>query len=245
MATVKSGRGESFWFENGVSHITIDLLKVLKAKYNYKKLSNLTGIPVSTLTRYLTGKTIPKGAKSKRFLSNLIANLNISSFISQFIEDNNAIDISKIMFNPNMIKIIGAHIINEFAGMKITSFMALDLLSIPLTAYLSTITSRHFSLVTREPLPTDGQESFVIACNDSKSAWTTCYWIFFKPVRKKESLLMVSTKIPECDFFNKLTEALEKKKVEIAGLFSLIGSEEDYSKLNLKPGCRKYYIISW
>ncbi len=236
---------ELFQVNNDVGHITVDLLKVLKAKYNYKKLSNLTGIPVSTLTRYLTGKTIPKGAKSKRLLKNLIANLNVSSLISEFIKGDDAVDISKIMFNPNMIKIIGAHIINEFAGMKITSFMALDLLSIPLTAYLSTVTSRHFSLVTKEPLPTDGQESFIVTCNDSKSIWPSCYWVFFKQVRKKESILMISTKTPEYDFFNKIAESLEKRNAEIVGIFSLIGNEEDYSKLNLKPGCKRFYILSW
>lgn len=245
MVTVKSSGKELFQVNNDVSHITVDLLKVLKAKYNYKKLSNLTGIPVSTLTRYLTGKTIPKGTKSKRLLKNLIANLNVSSLISQFIKGNDAVDISKIMFNPNMIKIIGAHIINEFAGMKITSFMALDLLSIPLTAYLSTVTSRHFSLVTKEPLPIDGQESFIVTCNDSKSIWPTCYWVFFKQVRKRESILMISTKTPEYDFFNKLAESLEKRNAEIVGIFSLIGNEEEYLKLDLKPGCKRYYILSW
>jgi len=244
MVTVRSVGKELFQFNNGVSYIVVDLLKVLKDKYNYRKLSSLTGIPVSTLTRYLTGKTIPKGNKARRLLKNLVMNLNVSSLISQLIRDGSSVDISKIMLNPNMIKIIGAHVINEYVGMKITSFMALDLLSIPLTAYLSTITSRHFYLVAREPLPVDNQESFTIILNDSRSIWPTCYWVYFNQVKKKESILMVSAKIPEYDFFNKLIEILEKKNVETAGLFSLLGNEEEFSKLILKPGCKKYSILS-
>jgi transcriptional regulator with XRE-family HTH domain len=244
MVTARSTGRELFQINNGVSHIVVDLLKVLKDRYNYKKLSNLTGIPISTLTRYLTGKTIPKGSKARRLLKNLVLNLNLSSLISQLIRDGDSIDLFKVMFNPNMIKIIGAHVINEYVGMKITSFMALDLLSIPLTAYLSTVTSRHFYIVAREPLPVDNQELFTIFLNDSRSIWPTCYWVYFNQARKKESILMVSAKTPEYEFFNKLIEVLEKKNVEIAGLFSLIGSEEEFSKLSLKPGCKRYCILS-
>lgn len=244
MTIVKNLSKELFRIDNGVSYIAVDLLKVLKDKYNYRKLSNLTGIPISTLTRYLTGKTIPKGSKARRLIKNLILNLNVSSLISQFIKDGDVIDFSKIMFNPNMIKIIGAHIVNEFSGMKITSFMALDLLSIPLTSYLSTITSRHFYIVTREPIPADNNEFFTIVLNHSGSMWPTCYWIYFNQTKKKESTLMISASIPENEFLGKLIEILEKKNVEIAGLFSLIGSEEEFSRLSLKSGCKKYFLLS-
>ncbi|MEM1584147.1 MAG: hypothetical protein QXP57_05005 [Nitrososphaerota archaeon] len=244
MSTSRNFSRELFSIDNGVSHIAVDLLKVLKDRYNYRKLSNLTGIPVSTLTRYLTGKTIPKGSKARRLLKNLILNLNTSSLISQFTKDGGIIDVSKIMFNPSMIKIIGAHIVNEFAGMKITSFMALDLLSIPLTSYLSTITSRHFYIITREPIPADSHEFFTIILNDSESIWSICYWVYFNQIKKRESILMISTNIPESVFFGKLIEILEKKNVEIVGLFSLIGSEEEFSRLPLKSGCKKYYILS-
>lgn len=244
MTTVRDPVKELFSSDNNVSYIAVDLLRVLKDKYNYRKLSNLTGIPVSTLTRYLTGKTIPKGNKARRLLKNLILNLNTPSLISQFIKDGGVIDICKIMLNPNMIKIIGADIVNEFTGMKITSFMALDLLSIPLTSYLSTITSRHFYIVTREPIPADNHEFFTIISNDSGLMWPTCYWVYFNQIKKRESILMISASIPENRFLNKLIEILEKKNVEIVGLFSLIGSEEEFSRLPLKFGCKKYYIPS-
>ncbi|MDW7985724.1 MAG: hypothetical protein RMI88_00710 [Nitrososphaerota archaeon] len=227
---------------DGISSIAVDLLKVLKTKYNYRKLSSLTGIPVSTLTRYLTGRTTPKGMKARRLLRNLLLNINTSSLISQFIKDDGVVDLPKIMFNPNMIKILGAHVINEFAGMKITSLMSLDLLSIPLTSYLSTTTSRPFYMVCREPLPLNDGDFFTIFLNNSKNLWPSSYWVYFNKA-KKEEILMISSKVPDEDFFNKLVLKLEERSVEVTGIFSVVGNEEELSKLSLKPGCKKYFVL--
>ncbi|MEN2974837.1 MAG: helix-turn-helix domain-containing protein [Candidatus Caldarchaeales archaeon] len=243
MVNPKSSEKNIFQFNDVISNISVDLLKVLKANYNYRKLSSLTGIPVSTLTRYLTGRTTPKGSKARKLLRDLILNVNLSSLISQFIRDDGTIDLPRIMFNPNMIKIMGAHAINEFAGMKITSFMSLDLLSMPLTSYLSTTTSRHFYIVSREPLSVDDGGFFILSQNKSRYVWPDSYWIFFNKVKKKEEVLMISSIIPEEEFFNKLVRVLEEKGVEIAGLFSVLGSEERLLKLDLKPGCKKSFLL--
>ncbi|MEM2267159.1 MAG: hypothetical protein QXT51_01920 [Nitrososphaerota archaeon] len=229
---------------NSLSLIAVDLLKVLKSSYNYRKLSNITGIPVSTLTRYLTGKTMPRGVKARKLIKNLIMNLNISSLLSHFTDGDGSLDLYEVMFNPNMIKIIAAHVLNEFAGMRITSLLALDNLSIPLTTYLSAITMRPFSIVSREPLPIKNSDMYTLILEDSKGVWPLCYWLYFKNVKKRESILIISSKTPEARLFNKLAQIIEKKNSEIVGFFSVVGSLEEFSRLNLKSNCRKYYIIS-
>ena len=91
--------------------IAVDLLKILKTKYNYRKLSTITGFPVSTLTRYLTGKTIPKRSRTEKLLKNLLANINISSLIAQNIGGGKDYsDLSRVMLDPNIIKVLGAHV---------------------------------------------------------------------------------------------------------------------------------------
>lgn len=231
------------WSNNGISAVAVDLLKVLKQRYNYRKLSDLTGIPVSTLTRYITGKTAPKGAKAQRLLKDLIVNLNITSILSEFREGDGGLIISRVMLNPNMVKILGAHIINEFAGTRITSFMSLDILSIPLTSYLSIVTSRQFYIVSREPLPVKDGEQFTIFLNHSGNAWPTSFWVYFSRPKRREEVLMISSRAPEEEFFNTLVRRMEQENAEIIGLFSVIGSDEKLSKLKLKPGSRKLYLI--
>ncbi len=96
----------------------------MKSKYNYRKLSTITGFPVSSLTRYLTGKTIPKRSRAEKLLKNLLADINISSLIAQNIEGGeDYLDLSRVMLNLNIIKVLGAHVLNEFMGMKVTSFL--------------------------------------------------------------------------------------------------------------------------
>ncbi|MCS7136731.1 MAG: helix-turn-helix domain-containing protein, partial [Nitrososphaerota archaeon] len=48
---------------HGMETVALDLLKLLKQKYDYKTLSKMTGLPVSTLNRYIKNKTIPQTQK--------------------------------------------------------------------------------------------------------------------------------------------------------------------------------------
>lgn len=241
------GRGrEKALLDSGdwLGSVAVDLLRILKTRYNYRKLSIMTGVPVSTLTRYLTGKTVPKGMKVKRLLKNLMANINISSLIAQSIRGSgDDMDLTPIMFDPNMVKVLGAYVINEFAGTRVTSFLALDTLSVPLTTYLAVSTSRPFHIVSSEPLSTNG-ESMPIIFNDPEDAWIKSYWLLLRFNRKRENVLAISSKTPDPRFFNLLAKTLEDKGSEITGLFSVVMSKENLNRLAVKPGCKRSYILS-
>lgn len=238
------GRGKTLLdSEDGLSSVAVDLLRILKTRYNYRKLSVMTGVPVSTLTRYLTGKTVPKGAKVRKLLRNLMANINISSLVAQSMRGNGEeVDLTPVMLDPNMVKVLGAHVINEFAGAKVTSFLALDTLSVPLTTYLAVSTSRPFHIVSSEPLAANG-EAIPIIFNEPRSVWVKSYWLLLRLGRRKESILVISSKTPEPRFFNLLSDTLEKRGSEITGFFSVLANEEYMKKLNIRPGCKRSYIL--
>ena len=223
--------------------IAVDLLKILKTKYNYRKLSTITGFPVSTLTRYLTGKTIPKRSRTEKLLKNLLANINISSLIAQNIGGGKDYsDLSRVMLDPNIIKVLGAHVLNEFMGMKVTSFLSLDLLSIPLASYLSTMTSRPLHIIANEPIAFNG-ESVPIIFTDLGGMHAKSYWLVLRRNRRKESILAVASHSPTPSFFNSLMDILTRLRHELAGIF-MVSAREDYlKKMNLPPTLKRSYIL--
>ena len=221
----------------------MDLLKILKSKYNYRKLSTITGFPVSTLTRYLTGKTIPKRSRTEKLLKNLLANINISSLIAQNIgSSKDYSDLSRVMLDPNIIKILGAHILNEFMGMKVTSFLSLDLLSIPLASYLSTMTSRPLHIIANEPIAFNG-EAVPIVYTDHGGMHAKSYWLVLRRNRKRESILAIASHSPTPSFFNSLMDILTRLRHELIGLFMVSAREEYLKKMNIPPTLKRSYIL--
>jgi len=239
----KRANGLSLNFEEGGRLIAVDLLRVLKSKYNYRKLSALTGFPVSTLTRYLTGKTIPKRSRAERLLKNLLANINISSLIAQNIGGGKDYsDLSRIMLDPNIIKVLGAHVLSEFIGMKVTSFLSLDVLSIPLASYLSTATSRPLHIIANEPIAFNG-DSIPIIFTDHGGMHAKSYWLVLRRNRKRESILAIASHSPDPPFFNSLIDMLTRLKHELVGIFMVSAREAHLKRMNLPPTLKRSYIL--
>ena len=228
-------------FEAGL--IAVDLLRILKSRYNYRKLSTITGLPVSTLTRYFTGKTIPRGSKTKKLLESLLSSVNIPSLIAQKIRVEDGVsDLSQVMLDPNMVKILGAHVINEFAGMRITSILSIDILSIPLAAYLAMKTSRGLKIISHEPLSLNGDSTPIIFVDDEWE-FARSYWLVSNEGRRRESILIVASQTPSPAFFNSLINLLAKRKYELGGFFSVLAREDHLRRMELSPGIKKSYIL--
>jgi len=222
--------------------VIVDVLKVLKLKYDYKALSKITGFPISTLTRYITGKTAPRGSKAERLLRNTLNNINLPAFIAEYSGfDGGRIDLAKIMLNPNLVKIIGAYVLEEFAGMKITSIMPLDILSLPLASYLSITTSRPLHLVSPLPISSPDHLMPLIFSDDGGDA--RAYWLLLRKNCNRESILFLSSRTPEPCFFNKLVERLMDEKMEIGGLFMVAAREELLGELRVPPGVKRSYLL--
>ena len=223
--------------------VVTDLLRVLKSKYDYRALSAITGIPVSTLTRYITGKTSPKGAKAEKLLRNLLSNVNLTALIMNDVSyDGDGLNLAEIMLNPSIVKIIGAHVINEFIGMKITSFLALDLLSIPLVTYLASVTSRPMYVISPEPVSVNG-DSTPVLFTEGECGFARAYWLLMRKRSKKESVLAISSQTPNPNFFNSLLETLRKLEIELGGFFSVVAKEDELKKLKIPPGVKRSYIL--
>jgi hypothetical protein len=80
------------------SLMLVELLKSLKSLMDYRMLSQHTGIPVSTLTRYVTNKTLPRGRKTLELINKLLNMEDIKTLISERVVVNGEdVDISRVV----------------------------------------------------------------------------------------------------------------------------------------------------
>jgi len=62
----------------------LNVLRYLNRKYNYRKLASLIGVSLSTLSRYCTGKTIPRGVKAKTLFERASSLIDYEEIVEEF-----------------------------------------------------------------------------------------------------------------------------------------------------------------
>jgi len=113
--------------DTSASLTLVDLLKTLKTMMDYKALSEKTGIPVSTLTRYVTNKTLPRGKNALAIVEKLLEMVDLESLVRQrILSDGEEYDVSSVVSETQLVKLIVPYMVKEFSGQKIDSLLAVD-----------------------------------------------------------------------------------------------------------------------
>ncbi len=110
-----------------LSYLAVQILKTLKTSMDYKILSKQTGIPVSTLTRYVTNKTIPHGKRAQALIDNLISKLDIQAIINQrVVVTEDEVDVSQIVSESSLVELLVAYMLKEFSGYRVDAVLGVD-----------------------------------------------------------------------------------------------------------------------
>lgn len=231
MAEVREDRAT--YVERGAGIVAVELLKLIKSSYDYKSLSQVTGLPTSTLSRYVKGRTFPRGQKAKQLLEKLVNVAKPEKIVSDNISSTNSeFDASSLVFDPRFLKVMNAYATNAFAGKKITCVMALDNMSLPLATSIGLSLDRKIVYVSDRPL-----------WNDADSIYVTYYirdlgerrgvWIPKQLLSKRESVLLVCGILMNSLLPNALISNMKKSNMVFAGIFALAASKQPWDEITL------------
>lgn len=109
------------------SYLAVNLLKTLKNTMDYKTLSYYTGLPVSTLTRYVTNKTLPRGKRTLELIDKLLKIVNVYHLVQQRLHtDSEELEISNVVSETYLVELMAAQMLREFAGSRVDCLLAYD-----------------------------------------------------------------------------------------------------------------------
>ncbi|MCS7110330.1 MAG: hypothetical protein NZ956_02530 [Candidatus Caldarchaeum sp.] len=109
------------------SYLAVQLLKTLKQTMDYNALSRHTGLPVSTLTRYVTNKTLPRGKRTLELIDKLLKVVNLNLLVQQRLTtEGEEIDVSAVVSESHLVELMVAQMLREFAGNRIDCLLAVD-----------------------------------------------------------------------------------------------------------------------
>ncbi len=132
-----------------------EMLRLLKPNFSYRVLSELTGIPESVLCRYVRGSIIPSFEQALKILASLSLSVDINSLLHELVEreKSSIIDLSRVLKDPYIIRLLTILLMIELAGNKIDKIVATSFSVLPLATMLGLELNCPIVLVKRRPYP--------------------------------------------------------------------------------------------
>ncbi len=135
--------------------LAIEFLRLLKRRVSYKYLSEITGISQSVLCRYVRGSIVPSFSQSINILASLASAIDIDSIIKRFLEKEQSIviDLSRLLKDPYLVKIIAFTLLAELAGKRIDKIVVGSPTVLPIATIISMELGSDIVLAKRRKYP--------------------------------------------------------------------------------------------
>ncbi|MEM2004045.1 MAG: hypothetical protein QXI27_03660 [Nitrososphaerota archaeon] len=227
----------------GLSQAAVDILRFLKNHYDYRRLSSITSISASTLSRYVTGKTLPRAKNARKILEKSLEIVDPKRIVEEYF--GNDLDIEggvHISHDVQTLKILASYALNTFMGTRVNSSFALDIPSIPLAACFSSLIGGMLFFALDKPIWHDG-EYLEVSYRAVGASRTERLWFPSDTVKRNLSIVIFTSFILNLSPVREVLKVLERHKTHVAGLFTLVALKETWERLSVTPGCKRVAII--
>jgi len=140
---------------------TVELLRMAKKQYTYKKLQEETNLPVTVLSRYVKGHVLPNSERAQEIWQALSKIINLEEEIRRRLRWNNDgfFDNTLVVGDTNLLDQAANYAIAKFAGKRITKVLTAAVDGIPLATMVAK--SLGVNVVIAKPTKEVGVSTFV------------------------------------------------------------------------------------
>ncbi len=133
--------------------IAVKLLRVLRKHYTYRELEEYFNIPAPSIWKYITGKVLPTPEKAREILDTIVAKKMVSQLIKRLIKtvDGGIIDLSDIIYDVGILKLIGLEAYYYFAEQKPSIIVSIEVDGIPVALSVAEYFNAKIVIVKKRP----------------------------------------------------------------------------------------------
>ncbi|MEM2687772.1 MAG: phosphoribosyltransferase family protein, partial [Thermoproteota archaeon] len=196
----------------------IHLLKVVKGRYTYNELSQLTGLPITVLARYVNGNVLPSDERADELYRILTEKIPLEEIILNklVLDESGYFDSSRVIWDVNLLRLISHKAVIPFMGRKIDKVMTAAVDGIPLASFVAeeldadlVIAKRYKEVGVKDFL----EATYVIG----SSAVVSSLYIPKSALKKDDNVLIVDDAIRTGETDVALIRLVEKAKANIVG----------------------------
>ncbi len=206
-----------------------EVLRLLKPHLSYKDLNKLTGVPESILCRYVRGNIIPSYEQAVNILSKISLSVDINSLLRNLVlsEKSTIIDLSRVMKDPYIIRLLTILLSIELAGRNINKIIATSESVLPLATMLGLELNSSIVLVKRRMYP--GIQYYSAIVIRGPRASETIY-IDKDLINRRDQLLVLADVIYTGKTMEAVLNLLSRARAAIVDIIVILAIGEQWKK---------------
>ena len=168
---------------------TVELLRIAKKKYTYKKLQEETNLPVTVLSRYVKGHVLPNSERAREIWNVLLRIINLEEEIKRRLKwnDSGFFDNTSIISDVELLNQAANYAIARFAGKRITKVLTAAVDGIPLATMIAKTLG--VNLIIAKPVKEVGVSAFLEeTCILSESGYTMTFFVPRNAIRRQKKI---------------------------------------------------------
>jgi len=217
----------------------VEFLRLMKELYSYQQLSEITGIPITVLNRYVKGHILPSPERAEELIERLERSYNITEHVlkkTKFTGEG-FLDNTQLLSDTLLLRIAANHIVRLSAGRRVSKVLTVAVDGIPLAVHVANILDVPVIYAKKEKeVGVDSflEESFTVR----RAGLRISLYLPKSLLDKRDSVLIVDDVVRSGEQLRALVNLVRKANAEIAGVFVMISFGDRWMKdLEVPPSC--------
>lgn len=223
----------------------VEVLGLLKKKYDYKTLSEMLDLPPSVLSRYVKGRVLPNRSRSERIISLFSEKMLADMIRSKIIKTEEGFyDLYEVVKDIRLQKLIGKVAFNEFSYVPVNKLLTVAADGIPVAVEIANEFNVELIIAKQR------RDLSVRDCLEEKIIRTPpiieYLYIPRRAIKRGENVLIVDDLIRSGKTAVTLAKLTERAGGNIVGVFSIAMIEGMAEKLREELGmtCQVKSIVT-
>ncbi len=205
---------------------SVELLRAARVFLPLTEISKATRIPLSMLSRYANGASLPSDSTARKLLDYLLSKETLSSIVAKAVRVYNGYyNISSLLLDPKSLRLIGEYVVRRFNGM-FDRILTPEAGGISLATAIGLVSGAPIVVARRQRPPTEDQVLEVMTTSGPAS-----YQVFYATRRelpKGSKVLIVDDFSIHGHTLRALAQLVRKAGAHIAGAMVVVGVGDDW-----------------
>ncbi|MFQ6085553.1 MAG: phosphoribosyltransferase family protein [Candidatus Bathyarchaeia archaeon] len=206
-------------------------LSLAKQSHTYYKLSSITGLPVTMLTRYVKGNVLPSLKRASALDRSLSKIMNLKDEIRKRIrvDKNGYLDNTSLISNITLLNLVAQYAVKRFVGKRITKVLTAAVDGVPLATMVGGEVNVDV-LVAKRNREVGVDEFIEETYVPSNSAVMMSLYLPKNLIVPGDDILIVDDVIRSGETQRALINLVRKRRAYVTGIFSLIAVGERWKE---------------
>jgi adenine/guanine phosphoribosyltransferase-like PRPP-binding protein len=203
--------------------MAVELLRMAKKQYTYRKLASHTNLPVTVLSRYVKGHVLPSTKRARKIWKDLENIVNLAQELERRIkfDELGYFDNTSIVGDVALLSQAAQSALSKFAGKRITKVLTAAVDGIPLATEVASALG--VDLVIAKKTKEVGVQEFVEeTLIPGDSAVVMSLYVKRGLIKRGDSVLIVDDIIRTGETERALVNLILKSKADVAGMYALV-----------------------